>query len=208
MSSGFVHLRVHTEYSLSDSVVRIAELVAATAAAGMPAVAVTDQNNLFAMVKFYREALKCGIKPLIGVDLCVREEGERAPPSRLTLLCQTPEGYRNLTRLVSRAYLEGQERGVPRIERSWLTLENCGGLIALSGAADGDVGRALCNAREADAERLLAAWLALVPTAHAGTGRSARTSSGLSASHDSAAAEPPSASSCPDRLRARSGRAS
>src|ERR1700722_13061862 len=163
MSSGFVHLRVHTEYSLSDSVVRIAELVAATAAAGMPAVAVTDQNNLFAMVKFYREALRCGIKPLIGVDLCVREEGERAPPSRLTLLCQTPEGYRNLTRLVSRAYIEGQERGAPRIERSWLTLQNCGGLIALSGAADGDVGRALCNAREADAERLLAAWLALFP---------------------------------------------
>src|SRR5580693_7433357 len=163
MSPGFVHLRLHTEYSLSDSVVRIAELVAATAAAGMPAVAVTDQNNLFAMVKFYREALRCGIKPLIGVDLCVREEGERAPPSRLTLLCQTPEGYRNLTRLVSRAYLEGQERGVPRIERIWLTLENCGGLIALSGAADGDVGRALCNAREADAERLLAAWLALFP---------------------------------------------
>src|SRR5580704_16425918 len=163
MSSGFVHLRVHTEYSLSDSVVRIAELVAAAAAADTPAVAVTDQNNLFAMVKFYREALKCGIKPLIGVDLLVREEGERAQPSRLTLLCQTPEGYRNLTRLVSRAYLEGQERGVPRIERSWLTLQNCGGLIALSGAADGDVGRALCNAREADAERLLAAWLALFP---------------------------------------------
>src|SRR5580698_1370005 len=163
MSSGFVHLRVHTEYSLSDSVVRIAELVAATAAAGMPAVAVTDQNNLFAMVKFYREALKCGVKPLIGVDLLVREEGERAQPSRLTLLCQTPEGYRNLTRLVSRAYLEGQERGVPRIERSWLSEENCTGLIALSGAADGDVGRALCNAREADAERLLSAWLTLFP---------------------------------------------
>src|SRR5579863_3601232 len=163
MAVGFIHLRLHSEYSLSDSVVRIAELVAATAAAGMPAVAVTDQNNLFAMVKFYREALKCGIKPLIGVDLGVREEGERAQPSRLTLLCQTPEGYRNLARLVSRAYLEGQERGVPRIERSWLTLENCRGLIALSGAADGDVGRALCNAREADAERLLAAWLALFP---------------------------------------------
>ena len=78
MSHGFVHLRLHTEYSLSDSVVRIPELVAATAAAGMPAVAVTDQNNLFAMVKFYREALKAGVKPLVGVDLLVREEGERA----------------------------------------------------------------------------------------------------------------------------------
>src|SRR4029077_13633898 len=111
MSLGFVHLRLHTEYSLLDSVVRIPELVAAVSAAGMPAVAVTDQTNLFAMVKIYREALKNGVKPLIGVDLLVREEGERAAPSRLTLLCQTPEGYRNLARLVSRAYLEGQERG-------------------------------------------------------------------------------------------------
>ncbi len=163
MLPGFVHLRLHTEYSLLDSVVRIPELVAAAAAAGMPAIAVTDQNNLFAMVKFYREALKCGVKPLIGVDLWVREEGERAAPSRLTLLCQTPEGYRNLARLVSRAYLEGQERGVPRIERRWLTSENCTGLIALSGATDGDVGRALVNAREADAERLLDCWLTLFP---------------------------------------------
>ena len=163
MSLGFVHLRLHTEYSLLDSVVRIPELVAAVSAAGMPAVAVTDQNNLFAMVKFYREALKNGVKPLIGVDLLVREEGERAAPSRLTLLCQTPEGYRNLARLVSRAYLEGQERGTPRIERAWLTPENCRGLIALSAASDGDVGRALVNARETDAERLLGAWLELFP---------------------------------------------
>jgi DNA polymerase III subunit alpha len=163
MSLGFVHLRLHTEYSLLDSVVRIPELVAAVSAAGMPAVAVTDQNNLFAMVKFYREALKSGVKPLIGVDLLVREEGERAAPSRLTLLCQTPEGYRNLARLVSRAYLEGQERGTPRIERAWLTPENCRGLIALSAASDGDVGRALVNARETDAERLLGAWLELFP---------------------------------------------
>ncbi len=163
MSLGFVHLRLHTEYSLLDSVVRIPELVAAVSAAGMPAVAVTDQNNLFAMVKFYREALKNGVKPLIGVDLLVREEGERAAPSRLSLLCQTPEGYRNLARLVSRAYLEGQERGTPRIERAWLTPENCRGLIALSAASDGDVGRALVNARETDAERLLGAWLELFP---------------------------------------------
>ncbi len=163
MSPGFVHLRLHTEYSLSDSVVRVPELVTAVAEAGMPAVAVTDQNNLFAMVKFYREALRAGIKPLLGVDLLVREEGERTAPSRLTLLCQSQGGYRNLARLVSRAYLEGQERGVPRIERSWLTAENCSGLIALSGATVGDVGRALVNAREPEAERALGAWLALFP---------------------------------------------
>ena len=147
MSQGFVHLRLHTEYSLSDSVVRIPELVTAVAAAGMPAVAVTDQNNLFAMVKFYREALKAGVKPLVGVDLLVREDGERVAPSRLTLLCQSQEGYRNLARLVTRAYLEGQERGVPRIERRWLSVAALEGLIALSGAQEGDIGRALVNAR-------------------------------------------------------------
>src|SRR6266436_7043767 len=163
MSHGFVHLRLHTEYSLSDSVVRVPELIAAVTAAGMPAVAVTDQGNLFAMVKFYREALKAGVKPLVGVDLLVHEEGERQPPTRLTLLCQSPRGYRNLARLVSRAYLEGQERGTPRIERGWLSATHLEGLIGLSCATEGDIGRALVNARERDAERLLAAWLALFP---------------------------------------------
>src|SRR4029077_10771882 len=163
MPHGFVHLRLHTEYSLSDSVVRVPELIAAVAAAGMPAVAVTDQGNLFAMVKFYREALKAGVKPLVGVDLLVHEEGERQPPTRLTLLCQSPRGYRNLARLVSRAYLEGQERGTPRIERGWLSATDLEGLIGLSCATEGDIGRALIHAREPDAERALDAWLRLFP---------------------------------------------
>jgi DNA polymerase-3 subunit alpha len=163
MAQGFVHLRLHTEYSLSDSVVRVPELIAAVSAAGMPAVAVTDQNNLFAMVKFYREALKAGVKPLVGIDLLVREEGERQAPTRLTLLCQSQSGYRNLARLVTRAYLEGQERGTPRIERSWLAAASLEGLIGLSCATEGDIGRALVNARERDAERALDGWLALLP---------------------------------------------
>ncbi|HEV2229484.1 MAG TPA: DNA polymerase III subunit alpha [Steroidobacteraceae bacterium] len=163
MSPGFIHLRLHSEYSLVDSVVRVPELIAAVAAAGMPAVAVTDQNNLFAMVKFYREALQGGVKPIVGVDLLVREEGERREASRLTLLCQSEEGYRNLARLLSRAYLEGQERGVPQLERAWLTSATLAGLIALSGATEGDVGRALVNGREADAERALERWRALLP---------------------------------------------
>ncbi len=163
MAQGFIHLRLHTEFSLSDSVVRVPELVAAVAAAGMPAVAVTDQNNLFAMVKFYREALKSGVKPIVGVDLLVREEGERQAPSRLTLLCQSLAGYRNLARLVTRAYLEGQDRGTPRLERAWLTAAALEGLLGLSGASEGDVGRALLNGRERDAERLLEAWLAVLP---------------------------------------------
>ena len=161
MTAGFVHLRLHTEYSLVDSVVRVEELVDAVAAAEMPAVALTDQNNLFAMVKLYRAALERGIKPIVGVDLLVREPGERAHPSRLTLLCQSESGYRNVTRLLSRAYLEGQQRGIAMIDRRWLLADGLSGLIALSGATEGDVGRALVNGRETEAERALDDWLTL-----------------------------------------------
>jgi DNA polymerase-3 subunit alpha len=154
----FVHLRLHTEFSLLDSVVRVPELMEATAAAGMPAVAVTDECNLFAMVKFYRAALAAGIKPVIGVDLWLRETGEREAPSRLTLLCQNEPGYLNLSRLVSRAYLEGERQATPLIERAWLTPEALGGLIALSGGWEGDVGRALLTGRPALARRQLQHW--------------------------------------------------
>jgi DNA polymerase-3 subunit alpha len=157
----FVHLRVHTEFSLVDGVVRVPDLMKAVAAAGMPAVALTDQSNLFAMVKFYSEAQKRGIKPLVGVDIVLREADERSEPSRLTLLAQDYEGYRNLTRLVSRSYLEGQHKGVPMVERDWLEPGSTARLIALSGARDGDVGRALLGGREADARDLLRGWLRL-----------------------------------------------
>jgi DNA polymerase III subunit alpha len=163
LSPGFAHLRLHTEYSLIDSVVRVPELIEAVAAAGMAAVAATDQCNLFAMVKFYRAALAAGVKPIIGVDLLVRESGDRQQPSRITFICQNQTGYHNATRLVSRAYLEGQQRGVPLIERGWLTAETLEGLIALSGATEGDVGRALANGREQEAGRALDDWLALLP---------------------------------------------
>ncbi len=158
---GFVHLRVHTEYSLVDSVVRVPELVGAVAGAGMPAVAVTDECNLFAMVKFYRTALAAGVKPIIGVDLLVREAGERMQPARLTLLCQNAAGYGNVTRLVSRAYREGRRQGVPLVEREWLDRDCCAGLLALSGAAQGDIGRAFAAGRAAQAAHCLDAWLDL-----------------------------------------------
>jgi DNA polymerase-3 subunit alpha len=160
MKEEFVHLRLHTEFSLVDSIVRVPELLAATASAGMPAVAVTDQYNLFAMVKFYREGLSQGVKPIIGVDLLVAETAERRGSSRLTLLCQNQEGYRNITRLVTRAYLEGQKNGPPMVERSWLTTESLTGLIVLSGGAAGDIGCALMNGRLADAQAQLEFWLA------------------------------------------------
>jgi len=161
----FVHLHLHTEYSLADSVVRITSqgdlpgLMDATAASGMPAVALTDQSNLFAMVKFYKAAQGRGVKPLIGVDLRVREPDERAEPSALVLLCQNETGYRNLTRLVSRSWLEGQSKGIAMVERDWLRREDVDGLIALSGGRTGDVGRAIVNGRMDDAAAALEFWL-------------------------------------------------
>ena len=156
--SGFVHLRVHTEYSLVDGIVRVPELVAA---AGMPAVALTDQSNLFAMVKFYKEALSAGVKPLIGVDAWIREPGERTPPSRIVFLCQNLVGYRHLTQLVTRSFLEGQQRGAPMLERGWLSAEALTGLIVLSGGAEGDVGQAIVRGRDDEAARCLARWQSL-----------------------------------------------
>jgi DNA polymerase III subunit alpha len=154
----FVHLRLHTEYSLVDGIVRVPELMAAVAAAGMPAVALTDQSNLFAMVKFYKEGLAAGIKPLIGVDAWIREPGERAAPSRIVFLCQNLSGYRHLTQLVTRSFLEGQIRGAPMLERSWLSREALEGLIVLSGGFEGDIGRSLSRGRDDSALQCLNYW--------------------------------------------------
>ena len=115
MTTPFVHLHLHTEYSLVDSTVRIQSLMAACRDDGMPAVAMTDQNNLFGLVKFYRKALAAGIKPVIGVDLRIADDEDPKRRHTLILLCQDNEGYRNLSCLLSRAFLEGQVRGLQRM---------------------------------------------------------------------------------------------
>jgi len=116
---GFVHLHVHTEYSLVDSTVRIPSLMQRCAAMSMPAVALTDQNNLFGLVKFYRKAIAAGIKPLIGVDLRLFNDDEPERPFTLVLLCQNDTGYRKLSELITRSYLEGQVRGLPLARREY-----------------------------------------------------------------------------------------
>ena len=160
-SPSFVHLRLHTEYSLVDGLVRIKPLVAAVAAAGMPAVAVTEQCNLFSLVKFYKAAIGAGVKPLFGVDLWVRNPEDTNRPFRLTLLVQDRHGYRNLTRLVSRSYREGQHLGRPMVERQWLDRESCRGTIALCGGREGEVGSALLAGNTGQAETALDHWLTL-----------------------------------------------
>jgi len=162
VTTPFIHLHLHTEYSLVDGIVRVDALVKAVAQAGMPAVAVTDQCNLFALVKFYKAALAAGVKPIVGVDVWIRNAADANQPTRLVLLCQNRVGYLNLTRLVSRSYQEGQHLGRPLLDKSWL-VGSTDGLIALSAARAGDVGQALLAGHAEVARQLLDDYRSLFP---------------------------------------------
>ncbi|MDR6679773.1 DNA polymerase III subunit alpha [Pseudomonas oryzihabitans] len=157
MSASFVHLRLHTEYSLVDGIVRVKGLVKAAEAAGMPAVAVTDQGNLCSLVKFYKAAMGAGIKPIAGADIWLAGRDGDAPLSRMTLLVMNAKGYRNLTELLSRGFQEGQQEGQIIIQRDWVK-EASEGLIALSGSKEGEIGLALLEGDLALADQLFEEW--------------------------------------------------
>ncbi|HET7921491.1 MAG TPA: DNA polymerase III subunit alpha, partial [Gammaproteobacteria bacterium] len=159
MNPRFIHLRLHTEYSLQDSVIRVPELMQFARQQAHPALGLTDQGNLFALVKFYKQAHKHGIKPVIGADLRLHDP-ESGQFHAFSLLCRDLTGYRNLSALITRSFLEGQQRGSPMLERAWLR-EHSDGLIALSGAVHGDVGHALLAGR--DPEPLLESWRQMFP---------------------------------------------
>ncbi len=159
----FVHLRMHSEYSVSDGIVRIDAAVARAAADGMPALAVTDSANLFGLVKFYKAARAAGVKPIIGADCWIQNIAERDKPFRMVLLCASREGYLRLCELLSRAWLRNQYRSRAEIAPEWLEGDGANGLIALSGAAAGDVGQALLSEQGEAAERLARRWAALFP---------------------------------------------
>ena len=153
--SAFIHLKVHSEYSIVDSVVRVDQLLQRVVDLKMPAVALTDEVNLFALIKFYREAVNKGIKPIIGAELILDEGRELF---RLSVLCQNQIGFRHLIQLLSRAYVEGRRREQILIQWGWL-LEAKEGLIILSGGVQGDVGQALLQNRRDLAKERLARWL-------------------------------------------------
>jgi DNA polymerase-3 subunit alpha len=157
MNASFVHLRLHSEYSLIDGIVRIDELVAKCAKYGMPAVALTDQCNLFGLIKFYKAAHSAGIKPIIGCDFYVAGKSPEDTHTQVCLLVCNQAGYKNLVMLISRAYLEGQRHGVAYVKREWIR-QYAEGLIALSGGRDGDVGQALMASHDHDAAELLRQW--------------------------------------------------
>jgi DNA polymerase-3 subunit alpha len=158
----FIHLRLHSEYSIADGIVRIPDAVAAARRDGMPALALTDLNNHFGLVKFYNAARSGGIKPVIGCDVMIGNEAELEQPHRLLLLCQSHAGYLRLCGLLTRAYLENQHRGHPELRKQWLR-DGTEGLIALSGAHLGDVGTALLNGNRASARQLALEWAAMFP---------------------------------------------
>ena len=161
MTTEFVHLRLHSEYSLVDGLVRIKPLAAKVADMGMPAVAITDFNNFFGLIKFYKAVQGAGVKPILGADVLLSEQDE-GTATQLVLLAADLKGYKNLTQLISRAYLEGQRQAVPIIDKSWLSTHS-EGLIALSGGRGGEVGVALVSGRDADAEKALRQMMAIFP---------------------------------------------
>ena len=137
----FVHLHLHSEYSLSDGIIRIEDLVQLSSEYNFPAVALTDLSNLFGLIKFYRLAREKGVKPIVGCELqLVKEAGSLSAP--FVLLVKNKKGYTNLTKLVSKAYIEGQESQGPFVRIEWLE-DYSEGLIALSGGQRGHIGQAL-----------------------------------------------------------------
>ncbi len=159
----FVHLRMHSEYSVTDGIVRIDEAVKRAVEDGMPALALTDAANVFGMVKFYSAARAAGIKPIIGADCWLQNGADREKPFRVLLLCASRAGYHRLCELLARAWLKNQHRGRAEISRDSLESAGTAGLIALSGAAAGDLGQALLADNTPVAERLAKEWEALFP---------------------------------------------
>jgi DNA polymerase-3 subunit alpha len=163
-SPQFIHLRLHSEFSIVDGLVRIDDVVKAAAKDTQPALAITDLSNLFGMVKFYKAARGKGIKPIVGCDVWITNNDDRDKPSRLLLLVKNSSGYLQLCELLSKAWLTNLHRGRAEIRPEWLQqLQPAGGLIALSGAHFGDIGMAIENGNIAAAERCAQRWADIFP---------------------------------------------
>lgn len=148
----FVHLGIYTEFSITESIVRIPDLVNAAVKDQMPALALTDLSNLHAAVKFYNSCLKKGIKPLLGSTIRLDDAQHR-----VTLLAMSDVGWKSLTEIVSRGFIEGQQLSIPCVQKEWV-LEQHQDIIVLLGQHS-DVGQMLCSSNPQKAAPLLEAWL-------------------------------------------------
>ncbi len=167
----FIHLRLHSEYSISDGITRLDDVIARAAADNQPALALTDLVNLFGMVKFYSAARSQGVKPIIGCDVWIDDASPtraetRDAPARLLLLAKNPAGYLRLCELLSAAYLAPRRHGRAEISRTQLGNGDNSGLIALSGGPLGDIGQLLAAGKVEQAEGCAHAWERLFPGAY------------------------------------------
>src|SRR5436309_1266018 len=169
MPSPFVHLHNHTQFSLLDGAQKIDEMIDVASSVGMKAVAITDHGNLFGAIKFYKKAIKRGIRPVIGIEAYVamgdrRERqsapGQKKPYYHLVLLAENYTGYKNLIRLVSQGYREGFY-SKPRIDKALLA-ERHEGLIALSACLGGEIATLLRQDRDQEAERVALEYASLM----------------------------------------------
>jgi len=154
MNPSFVHLHCHSEFSLIDSTLRIDEMIDQCLALGLPAIAINDNCNMFALVKFFKAAEAKGIKPIAGADLYLAEPTQS--PSRLTFLCQNQQGYLSLSRLISRAYLEGHRGDFVSIQSDWLQHDNQG-LIMIVGR-DSLLGQQIASGKTEHVKQTLTEW--------------------------------------------------
>jgi len=159
----FVHLRLHSEYSIQDGIVQIDQAIVQAVADDMPALGISDLANLFGMVKFYKGARGKGIKPIIGVDAWITNEQERDKPFRVLLICRNRKGYGQLCELLTRAYLENKHRGRAEMRREWFGDGAATDLLCLSGAMSGDIGQALINGNADAARQCASNWATCFP---------------------------------------------
>ncbi|MFQ2100039.1 DNA polymerase III subunit alpha [Aeromonas sanarellii] len=161
----FIHLRVHSDFSMVDGLQKIGPIVSAAAANNMPALALTDQMNMCGLVRFYGSAHGKGIKPLVGADFWVQSDELGDEQFRLTLLAMDNDGYQNITLLISRGYQRGHVQGRPVIDKAWLG-EHAKGVIVLSGGREGDVGKFLLKGNRQMVEQCLAFYQHHFPDAY------------------------------------------
>jgi len=159
----FIHLRTHSEFSIADGIVRLDDIVQAAAADGQGALALTDLGNVFGLVKFYTQARANGVKPIAGCDVWVTNHDDRDKPSRLLLLVKDHRGYLNLCELLTKAWLANQYRGRAEVQAAWLEAGLAHGLLALSGAQQGDIGMALAAGNAQAATQHAQRWAKIFP---------------------------------------------
>lgn len=161
----FIHLRVHSDFSMVDGLQKIGPIASAAAANGMPALALTDQMNMCGLVRFYGTAHGKGIKPIVGADVWVQSDELGDEQFRLTLLAMDNDGYQNITLLISRGYQRGHVQGRPVLDKAWLA-EHAKGVIVLSGGREGDVGKFLLKGNRQMVEQSLAFYRTHFPDAY------------------------------------------